>query len=138
VRRRSRGDAAEIRGGRGRLGEARGYSAGGFRLADAASLKKLQLPAITLIRSRGYSHFVVIKGVIDDTVYIADPAYGNRSRRLETFGPDWNHVILVFLSSTRKGNNRFAYDSVVKAPMRGTMTLLERSITPRTPGPGAF
>jgi predicted double-glycine peptidase len=121
-----------------RFGEARGYQTAGFKLADAESLKKLQVPVVTLIHSRGYSHFVVVKGVVGDTVYIADPAYGNRTRRLDSFDPDWNNVVLVFLSPTRTGNNQFGHDSVVRAPGRGTITILEQGTTTRTFGAGEF
>ena len=121
-----------------RFGEARGYQAAGFKLADVDSLKKLQVPVVTLIHSRGYSHFVVVKGVVGDTVYIADPAYGNRTRPLDAFDPDWNHVVLVFLSPTRTGNSQFGHDSVVRAPGRGTNTILEQGTTTRTFGAGEF
>jgi uncharacterized protein len=121
-----------------RFGESRGYQTGGFKLNKVEDLQKLKVPVVTLIRSRGYSHFVVIKGIVDGVVYIADPAYGNRTRRLESFEPDWNHVVLVLLSNTRSGNGDFSHDSVVKAPTRQTMTIIEQTITAHSLSPGEF
>lgn len=53
----------------------RGLNTDGFRI----SLKdfiEIGVPAITLINTAGYKHFVVIKGVDDDKVLIGDPAVG--------------------------------------------------------------
>lgn len=57
--------------------ETRGYSADGY----AATLDKLAgvgIPAIVLIRDKGYNHFVVIKGIAGDKVAVGDPSLGAR------------------------------------------------------------
>jgi predicted double-glycine peptidase len=84
-----------------RIAEKRGYQAGGFRIPDVEKLANLKVPVITLMSVRGYNHFVVVKGISDGRVYIADPAFGNRSRTIESFAADWDHVILVAVSPNR-------------------------------------
>lgn len=54
-----------------------GYSADGY----AAPLDKLAavgIPAIVLIRDNGYNHFVVVRGIQDGMVAVADPSMGAR------------------------------------------------------------
>jgi uncharacterized protein len=55
--------------------ESLGYQADGFRV----SLEKVAhvgVPVIVLIETRGYKHFVVIKGLQDGRVLVGDPARG--------------------------------------------------------------
>jgi len=55
--------------------ESLGYQADGFRV----SLEKIAhvgVPVIVLIETRGYKHFVVIKGLQDGRVLVGDPARG--------------------------------------------------------------
>jgi predicted double-glycine peptidase len=78
-----------------RYGEGIGYKGAGYRV-PAHLLRTLDRPAIALINYQGYSHFVVIKGFIDDKVFIADPAQGNITWGLEKFLATWNGVLLVF------------------------------------------
>ncbi len=78
-----------------RFAEASGLVAGGFRARTGAELRALRAPAIVLVTNRGYSHFVVVRRVIGDDVYIADPAFGNRVEPLSHFSESWNKVFLV-------------------------------------------
>jgi hypothetical protein len=71
-----------------RFAERRGYVSRGYRIADVHRLRELTVPAISLVTVRGYAHFVVIKGVAQGQVFVADPAFGNRSRPLETFAQE--------------------------------------------------
>ena len=50
---------------------------------------------ITLIDTRSYKHFVVIRRVDDRFVYVSDPSFGNRRIPLEDFEASWNRVIFV-------------------------------------------
>lgn len=119
-----------------RQGEKLGYVVGGFRLADVDKLAYLKVPAITLIKTRGYNHFVVLKGVAQGTVFIADPAFGNRSMSLDQFGSVWDRVILVFVSPTRTGSNNFAYDGTVRAPVGDVKLLISTYPLLLQPGAG--
>lgn len=75
--------------------ESLGYRGKGYRL-DEAALKRLDRPAIGLVNARGYNHFVVITGIGDGKVYIADPVKGNLVRHFGEFRKMWNGIVLVF------------------------------------------
>lgn len=121
-----------------RYGESRRYVSQGFRIPDAKNLAKLKVPVITLINTRGYNHFVVIKGVKNGMVFIADPAFGNISRPLKEFAKGWKKVILVFLNREKNGDNKFALDPMLKAPVRDISYLIDRSLGTIRPGAGEF
>jgi uncharacterized protein len=121
-----------------RYAQQHGYVAGGYRIDDVHHLSKLTVPVITLMHIRGYAHFVVIKGVADGQVFIADPAFGNRSQSLEKFAQEWNRAILVILSHTNAGQNAFTLDPTLKAPMRDVVLLLDRALHAITPAAGEF
>ncbi|MFZ6006767.1 MAG: C39 family peptidase [Nitrospirota bacterium] len=76
-------------------GESLGYKGAGYRV-PADQLKTLDRPAIVLINYKGYSHFIVIKGIKDDRVFLADPARGNMVMDLNEFLEIWNGILLVF------------------------------------------
>jgi predicted double-glycine peptidase len=121
-----------------RYGEQQGYLSQGYRVKDAGSLNELKIPAITLINTRGYNHFVVIKGIQDGQVFIADPAFGNSSRPLDSFGKDWTNVILVLLSATNGGNNLFTLDPTLRGRRDEIIPLLDRGLFHIRPSPGEF
>lgn len=77
---------------------------GGMTLDDLDPLA----PAITPIRWRGFSHFVVYRGRRDGRVLIADPAFGNRSLSEEAFRAVWAHGVgfIVFDPSNPRAPNR--------------------------------
>jgi uncharacterized protein len=77
------------------------YEAEGYRISDVNQLKKLDVPVITLIEtSSSYSHFIVVRKVDDEFVYISDPTWGNRRLSLEAFQHSWNKIILVITGPT--------------------------------------
>ncbi len=121
-----------------RYAEKLGYVSAGYRIAEAQRLVNLKVPAIALITVRGYAHFVVIKGVANGEVFIADPAFGNRSRSLEDFAKEWNNVILVVLSGTRAGQSAFTLDPMLRAPASDVMLLLDRALRGVGRGAGEF
>ena len=55
--------------------ESEGFVADGFKVT-LDQLATAAIPAIMIVVIRGYRHFVVIKGVTDDTVLVGDPALG--------------------------------------------------------------
>jgi len=123
-----------------KYGESRGYVVQGFKITKPEAVTEIKLPYLTLINSRGYNHFVIVKGVKDGIVYIADPAFGNRSRTLEEFKAEWSQVILVYLSRTKKPNNQFALEPNLKAPTaKGQVVqLVDRYLTRIRPGATEF
>jgi predicted double-glycine peptidase len=87
--------------------ESQGLVAGGFKTNKPDDLAKLRAPAIALINSRGYEHFVVVRSVRANIVAFADPVFGNRSEPLATFAKRWNGVILVAVNPGHKVNTNF-------------------------------
>ncbi len=118
--------------------EKKGYVATGYRINDVNNLSKLKIPAITVVKVRGYAHFVVIKGVANGQVFIADPAFGNRSRPLEGFDGEWNNVILVVLHSTRTGTSAFSLDPTLRVRGSDVRLFLDQRLPSIAPGAGEF
>lgn len=58
-------------------------------------LAEIKLPAITLIETNGYKHFVILKGVKDDRVLIGDPARGTYTEDRAEFEGKWDKVALL-------------------------------------------
>ena len=80
-----------------------GYEADGYRLT-LERLAELRLPAIVLIQTGGYRHFVVVKGIEGGYVLIGDPARGLRRERLPAFKKLWVNSIVFLIHS---GKNIF-------------------------------
>src|SRR3546814_4791885 len=53
----------------------RGLESDGFRMS-LDKLADIGVPAIVLINTGGYRHFVVIKGIEAERILVADPAFG--------------------------------------------------------------
>ena len=71
-----------------------GYQADGYRVS-LAEIGQVGVPAIALIQLGSYKHFVVIKGVIGDSVLVGDPALGLRMFKAEDFQKVWNGIAFV-------------------------------------------
>ncbi len=69
-----------------------GYAVAAYEGMSLDDLDPLA-PAITPIRWRGFSHFVVYRGRRDGRVLIADPAFGNRTLSEEAFRAVWAHGV---------------------------------------------
>ncbi|WP_225671275.1 C39 family peptidase [Thalassolituus marinus] len=79
-----------------RLVTALGHPSGGFK-AEAKDLLELDHPAIAPIEYAGFKHFVVIRSVYDNRVYVADPALGNISFTLSRFLEVWDNNVLFIV-----------------------------------------
>lgn len=64
--------------------ESTGYSADGYE-APLERLASVGIPSIVLIRDNGYNHFVVVRGIRDGKVAVADPSVGARVIPQEQF-----------------------------------------------------
>lgn len=79
-----------------------GYRADGFQL-PLARLAEARLPAIVLISTGGYQHFVVIKGIDQGRVLIGDPAAGTLALPLRRFEKMWvNRILFVIHGHPRQ------------------------------------
>lgn len=83
-----------------------GYRAEGFRVG-LHKLVEATVPAIALINTKGYLHFVVIKGVSDETVLVADPALGNKIIPRDQFELMWNGLLFVVLDDSERAKAFF-------------------------------
>lgn len=75
-----------------RFAEARGYAAEGYRGLTLAQLTAMHSPIVP-IEEYGNPHFVVVRGIRDGKVDIADPAFGNRRMPTEQFERVWRQGI---------------------------------------------
>jgi uncharacterized protein len=71
-----------------RFAQTRGYEADGYGELTLADLEKFG-PTIVPILVRGLAHFVVFRGVQGDRVLLADPAFGNRTMKIDQFEEMW-------------------------------------------------
>jgi len=110
--------------------ESKGFVAGGFRTENPQDLRKLRAPAIALVNSRGYKHFVVIRHVRGDEVAIADPVFGNRIESLDKFAKRWNNVILVVVAPGRVVNSAFLNAPNTATDWRAVQLFASRYLPP--------
>jgi len=106
------GDQAQIR----RLGfslldmkrylAARGIAADGFRVS-VAQIAQARVPGIALIDFDGYRHFVVVKGIDDQTLLLGDPSLGLRRETIGRFAKQWNGVFFVIAGRDAVGRSHF-------------------------------
>ena len=81
-----------------RLCEVLGYEAAGYK-AEIADIKNPDYwPAIIPIKIFGYRHFVVLKGVHDNRVFLADPFRGNVSYTFTQFKDAWYENVIFMVS----------------------------------------
>ena len=110
------GDRAQIR----RLGfslldmkrylAGQGLAADGYRV-DLKQVRDAGLPGIALISVRDYRHFVVVKGINDQSVLIGDPSTGLQIMPRDRFQSAWNGVYFVLNSEQAAGRRVFNRDA---------------------------
>ncbi|MGH8546045.1 MAG: C39 family peptidase, partial [Gammaproteobacteria bacterium] len=76
------------------VAQQKGYRAAGFRLT-IDQLPQLLAPVIVHVQPFGYYHFAVLRGMVGDRVYLADPARGNLRMSIERFLDEWHGVVFV-------------------------------------------
>lgn len=86
--------------------EARGLKADGFKVS-LDKLTEVGIPAITLIDTNGYKHFVLIKGLKDGNVLVGDPALGMNVQNREEFEATWNGIIFVVRDEMKTARSNF-------------------------------
>jgi uncharacterized protein len=72
----------------------RGLKADGFRMS-LDKLAEIGVPAIVLINTGGYRHFVIIKGVEAKRILVADPAFGTTIWPRDRFDAAWGEGIIL-------------------------------------------
>ncbi|WP_090019576.1 C39 family peptidase [Limimonas halophila] len=86
--------------------KSRGLNADGFRMS-LSQLRDIGVPAITLVTTKGYRHFVVVKGVREDDVLVGDPALGLRTLTHARFKEIWNGVTFVVRDDVKLARKHF-------------------------------
>ncbi|RLA09323.1 MAG: peptidase C39 [Gammaproteobacteria bacterium] len=61
----------------------------------ATNLEQIKIPTIVRVNIRGYHHFVVLKKVEGDKVFVGDPALGNRVIDRDEFVNGWSGSIFA-------------------------------------------
>ncbi|MFP2770254.1 C39 family peptidase [Oceanisphaera sp. KMM 10153] len=106
----------------------RGLKADGYQLTRD-DVTKLGIPSIALVNYNGYNHFVVVKGVMDDTVLIGDPSIGLHIMDGDEFDKSSNGIFLFIRDNTEFAKSSFNQKedwdhSAPSAPSR--MALMQR------------
>lgn len=76
------------------VAQQKGYKAAGFKLT-IEQLKQLAAPVIVFVLPMGYHHFAVLRGIVDDHVYLADPGRGNLRMSVARFEDEYGGIIFV-------------------------------------------
>lgn len=119
--------------------ERKGFSANGYKL-DVEKLSHLKIPGIVLVNTKGYEHFVVLKGVQNRKVYLADPAVGNRAIPINEFLEAWNGVVLVVYKKDLTMNKDITmnYDAAFSPNMMNVLPMKDIGVRHYTPLKGEF
>jgi uncharacterized protein len=84
----------------------RGLESNGYR-APLTKLAAVRIPAIVLINTRGYNHFVVLEGIHDGWVLLSDPANGMRTEPVGVFEDQWTGVFFLVLTNADQAQKGF-------------------------------
>jgi predicted double-glycine peptidase len=99
----------------------RGLAADGFRV-PLDKLAVAKVPAIVLVDTGGYKHFVIIKGLSKTDVLVGDPALGTRTLPRAQFEAMWNGILFVLHSEGEVGQRHFNqaedWGVIAKAPLQ--------------------
>jgi predicted double-glycine peptidase len=83
-----------------------GLRSDGYRVG-LDKLVEVGVPAITLINTKGYNHFVVIKGMKGGDVLVGDPAMGLKAVPRTEFEALWQGVMFVIHDDIERGRDGF-------------------------------
>ncbi len=106
------------------------FQAEGFKFPDVEALRKLTVPVIVLIDTRRYKHFVVVRQVTEDYVYVADPSWGNRCMTMEEFTQAWNNNVALVIVGTVAGEppGLLSAREDLTAPRREALRYIEGTV----------
>ncbi len=91
--------------------ESEGYVADGYRIS-IDRFSNAGIPAIAIIVIRGYRHFVVVKGVSEDSVLVGDPALGIKEYPLDEFESMMaSDIFFVVRNHVPTGRDHFNLDA---------------------------
>ena len=115
--------------------EANDLAADGFRVS-LDQVAQTGVPGIALTVTKGYRHFVVIKGVSDRSVLVGDPSRGLVRYSREEFSEIWDGLFFVIVSAREIGsasfNRQAQWSAVGAAPVQGPQSRPTEMETVRT------
>lgn len=120
----------------------RGYDSDGFR-TTLEKLIAIGVPAIVLLNSNGYKHFVVVKGATANDVLIGDPSAGIKKMSRSDFESVWNGLLFLIRNNKATAKSHFnsqeEWQTRAKAPLGTALTTTElANITVFMPGRNDF
>jgi len=107
-----------------RYAESIGMQADGYRI-PLEKFSTVKIPAIVLINSNGYMHFVVIKGITETKILLGDPAAGIKTVDRSTFEKEWNGIVFI-IQKPLAGDKKPQYTFNAIADWRGKQRLPSR------------
>jgi hypothetical protein len=117
--------------------QARGYTAEGFSDMSMDELASQKSAVIVPIRLKGFDHFIVVRGIIADRVFVADPGFGNETIKTERFKRLWKNGI-VFIVHPPDERMQVAHEIHSSAKLLPDESLITRSIGVTTPTNGLY
>ncbi|MCH4593746.1 C39 family peptidase [Achromobacter xylosoxidans] len=82
--------------------QALGFQAQGYS-ATFSQLKSLKIPVILYVKNRKYDHFTVLRGINQDTIWLADPSVGNQTLSRHQFLEMWETNLTQNDNGVRRG-----------------------------------
>jgi uncharacterized protein len=108
-----------------------GLQSNGFRVTLDQMLNA-GVPAIALINADGYLHFVVVRGIRDGRVLLADPNRGTIARERALFESQWNGVAFVITDQMEEARATFNRDqdwaALPRAPVATVRDMLQSTV----------
>jgi hypothetical protein len=108
-----------------------GLPSNGFRVTMDQMLTA-GVPAITLINANGYLHFVVVRGIRENRVLIADPNRGTVAVDRALFESQWNGVAFVITDRMDDAKTTFNRDqdwlALPRAPVATVRDMLQSTV----------
>lgn len=87
-----------------------GIPSNGYR-STLDRLIKADVPALVLLNRNGYLHFVIVEGIRNGRVLVADPAIGTRAMTTDDFVQHWNGIFFVILDNVQEARASFNRES---------------------------
>lgn len=106
-----------------------GLRAHGYKV-DAGALYRLKMPVIALIDTKGYTHFVVVKGASSGRVFVADPALGHRVIPEAEFVDGWNGILLAVIADRPLRTDTRLVQAAQSDALRHRIDTLDHATTP--------
>lgn len=100
--------------------ESYGYQADGFRMTFDA-LAEAKAPAIVVVETNGYRHFVVVKGIADGRVLVGDPALGLKVYEAAEFEGMWNGVAFLISDAADRLHSDGEWRPFATPPMKDAL-----------------